>query len=90
MLKTLQKMLYINFVLLYNAVMKEFRFENEDIIYTICEYNKMDNEKLKKHMHPFHEILYLLDGEITYIVEDKEFNVKKANCLLLIAQNSIS
>ncbi len=76
-------MLYIAYLIMYNSVMKEFRIENEDIIYTICEYSKMDNEKLKKHMHPFYEILYLLDGEITYIVEDKEFNVKKGELLII-------
>lgn len=82
-LKTLQKMLYLFLYLLYNKTMKEFRIENDNIIYTICEYDKMDYQKLKKHMHPFYEILYLLDGEINYIIEDKEYRVKKGELLII-------
>ena len=63
--------------------MKEFRIENDNIIYTICEYDKMDYQKLKKHMHPFYEILYLLDGEINYIIEDKEYRVKKGDLIII-------
>lgn len=63
--------------------MNEFRIENNNIIYTICEYDKMDYQRLKKHMHPFYEILYLTDGEIVYMIEDTEYLVKKGDLLII-------
>ncbi len=83
MQKTLQKVLYFCICLLYNKGMEEFRIENNNIIFTVCEYDKMDYSRLKKHIHPFYEILYLTDGEVDYIIEDKQFRVKKGDLLII-------
>lgn len=76
-------MLYFFVDYIYNINMNEFRIENNNIIYTVCEYDKMDYQRLKKHMHPFYEILYLTEGEIVYMIEDTEFLVKKGDLLII-------
>lgn len=63
--------------------MDYLRIENSNIIFTLREYDKMDYQQLKKHIHPFYEILYILDGVIDYVIEDKQYRIKKGDVLLI-------
>ena len=63
--------------------MNEIRIENNSILFTLREYERMDHQQLKKHIHPYHEILYIMDGVIDYIVEDKQYRLKKGDVLVI-------
>ena len=47
------------------------------------EYPEMDNAKLKKHVHPFYELLLIEQGELEYAVENRYYMLKKGDVLLI-------
>lgn len=63
--------------------MIEYSINNENIVYSVASYDKMDYFSLKKHIHPFCEFLYLTSGEISYVIENKEYRIKKGELLLI-------
>ena len=55
----------------------------KDFIFTQLEYKKMDTAKLKKHIHPSYEILFVTQGEIEYVIEDNYYTLKSGDLLLI-------
>ena len=76
-------MLLICFCLCYNTVMDDFNYSVDDFIFSYETHKKMDPTHFKKHMHAYYEMLYLDAGEITYVIEDKSYNLKEGNLILI-------
>ena len=41
----------------------------------------LPSDKFSRHAHSTHEILYILDGEATYIIEDRKYKLKKGDLI---------
>lgn len=69
--------------------MKDLHIEFDNVSLSYFEYLKNDSavKKLKKHMHPLYEILYIWEGNLTYVIEDKTFHAKRGD-LILIKQST--
>ena len=39
-------------------------------------------DKFSRHTHNTHEILYILDGDATYIIEDRKYKIKKGDLIV--------
>lgn len=60
-----------------------FQIDFNGFIFSEIEYNEMDSSKLKKHIHPSYELLYVTNGEIEYVIEDNGYTLKKGDLLLI-------
>ena len=67
--------------------MELFKIANENLIYTVCEYQKLDQDNHRKHIHPFYEILYVKDGVLDYVIEDGEYRLKPGDVLFIDSAN---
>jgi len=67
----------------YTVVMENLTQEFKNFIFSYLEYREMDHNKLKLHMHPFYEILYLIDGAVDYVIEDNRYHLEKGDILLI-------
>lgn len=63
--------------------MELFRVGNENVIFTVCEYQKLDYDNHRKHIHPFCELLYVKDGVLDYVIEDGEYRLKAGDVLII-------
>ena len=63
--------------------MKTLVQEFKNFIFSYLVYHEMDHNKLKMHMHPFYEILYIVDGAVDYIVEENCYHLEKGDILLI-------
>lgn len=65
--------------------MKNLHVDFPTFSFSYWEYQTTDPAiyKMKKHMHPQHELLFLWDGNITYTIEDKTYHAKKGDLLLI-------
>lgn len=71
----------------YTDIMEDFTQEYKNFIFSYREYQRMDHNKLKKHMHPFYEILYMVDGAADYVVEDNSYHLEKGDLVLISPAN---
>lgn len=66
-------------------IISEFR--SNRLVYNHLKYTEVDKTFVGTQVHDVFEILYLKQGELTYYVEGKKYNVKK-NGLLLTKPNA--
>ena len=43
----------------------------------------MDSDQLKRHVHPFYEILLILEGEVEYAIENRFYRLRGGDLLLI-------
>ena len=65
--------------------MDNIHIEFDNVYFSYCEYKQNDKvlNKLKKHMHPLYEVLFVWEGSFTYVIEDKTYHVKKGDLILI-------
>ena len=54
-----------------------------NLTYSYLEYEKMDEKNLKRHIHPTYEILYVVEGELEYVIEDCLYRLTAGDVLLI-------
>ncbi|MBQ8323461.1 MAG: AraC family transcriptional regulator [Clostridia bacterium] len=55
----------------------------ENFSFSYLEYREMDPFHLKRHIHPTYEILFVTEGKIDYVIEDKSYALEKGDLLLI-------
>lgn len=60
----------------------EHNFEQFNYSYLITE-SEVGATNLKKHVHPYYEMLFVEEGEIEYVVENRRYVIKKGDVMLL-------
>ena len=63
--------------------MKDYGLNFDSFIFTYKEYDDINNSAFKWHIHPFYELLYIVDGKINYIVENKQYLLGKGDLLFI-------
>ncbi len=61
----------------------DFSANFEELLFSHKEYAKMDKTRLKKHIHPFYELLLIERGELEYAVENRYYMLKEGDMLLI-------
>lgn len=67
----------------YNGLMEKFALKFDRFSFSKKEYREMDTDQLKKHVHPFYEVLLLLEGEVEYAIENRYYRLQKGDLLLI-------
>ena len=58
--------------------------ESKDILY--FSYDKYDHvpwELIQTHTHSNYEIIYVLEGDMTYVIEDRKYRIKKGDMIIV-------
>ncbi len=63
--------------------MKEIKVDFKNFNFSYLEYREMDIARLKRHIQPTYEILLVTDGKIDYAIENKSYELKKGDLLLI-------
>ena len=63
--------------------MSNFFYSVESFNFSYEVHEKMDTNHFKKHMHAYYEMLFLDGGNIDYVIEDKSYNLKKGDLILI-------
>lgn len=57
--------------------------KSQNYIFNHLVYDNYTDKFFAKHSHALYEIIYILDGEVEYIVEDRRYNAKKHSIMLI-------
>lgn len=83
-------MLYLSIALCYTQIMdsKDLRtidFKNNDFYFLYLKREAMDvgYTREKWQEHSFYEIMFILEGENEYVIENRKYTVKKGDVLLI-------
>lgn len=75
------------FVIIMKRLEKDMKtianIKSNNYIFNHLIYDNYTDKYFAKHSHALYEIIYILDGEVEYIVEDKRYNAKKHDVILI-------
>lgn len=63
--------------------MRDISIVLNNFIFSYKEYKEMDTFQLKKHIHPFYELLFIVDGQVDYVIENRFYTLKAGDLLLI-------
>ena len=58
-------------------------YKQDDLIYNHVVYDSQTERHFAKHAHSLLEMIYVLQGEVSYTIENKQFVAKRGDCIVI-------
>ncbi len=59
------------------------KYYDDNLIFNHSLINDIKQNEMAPHSHDMYELIYLKDGELTYVVESKKYKIKKNNLIIV-------